>query len=489
MRRTAVLAALLAALVLAPAVPAVAAGDLHVLSRDGTERVVHDPALPPPDPVMPGPLGDLSAPRMTLEAPVARAAATKTVKGELRRLQRAGDLDDERYRDAVQTWNRAQASLKDLRGAGRREQELGSILRVVEQLAAGGGLTAGRVPVLTEIVRRNTEWWRNGSLLAYGARVRFDGSGLVWQSYPGYGIQPQWLGTFGEANWLQRSKRNRKLERVLDDVIALASPRAGGIAWESFFPFSGSGPGWVSGLSQGTGIMALSNSAEQLDRPDLLETARKALGIFETAPPTGVRVPTSAGAHYLIYSGSPRLFVLNAFIQSLNGLYDYWKATDDPKGRRLFEAGEREARVAVPRYDTGAWSLYEGTRESSLEYHRLVRDFLEELCKRTERAVYCDTAKRFERYESEPPTIRILTSSARAGQSVPVRFTLSKMSSASLFVNDIPITSASGLARGTHTLSWAGRRKPGKVNVRVDATDLAGNKGSVAKIIRLRRGR
>lgn len=149
MRRTAVLAALLAALVLAPAVPAVAAGDLHVLSRDGTERVVHDPALPPPDPVMPGPLGDLSAPRMTLEAPVARAAATKTVKGELRRLQRAGDLDDERYRDAVQTWNRAQASLKDLRGAGRREQELGSILRVVEQLAAGGGLTAGRVPVLT----------------------------------------------------------------------------------------------------------------------------------------------------------------------------------------------------------------------------------------------------------------------------------------------------------------------------------------------------
>jgi hypothetical protein len=61
------------------------------------------------------------------------------------------------------------------------------------------------------------------------------------------------------------------------------------------------------------------------------------------------------------------------------------------------------------------------------------------------------------------------------------------MSSASLFVNDVPIASASGLARGTHTLSWAGRRRAGEVNVRIDATDLAGNKGSVAKIITLRR--
>ena len=478
MRRTAVPLALCLAALASSAAPA-AADPVHVLERDGDVRIVENRHLVPPDPPASAPFAP--------QPPVARAAAARTVKGELRRLEKAGEIEPDAYRDAVRTWNYGYRSLKELDGTGRREVELGSILRVVEQVAANGGLTAGRVPVLFEIVRRNTEWWRNGSLLAYGARVRFEGDRLVWQSYPGYGIQPQWLGTFGEANWFWRSKRNGKLEEILDDVMPFASSRAGGIAWESWFPFSGAGPGWVSGLSQGTGIQAMSRGSERLDRPDFLRTAKQALGIFETAPPTGVRVQRDGGSHYLIYSGSPSLFVLNAFIQSLNGLHEYWKVSGDPLGKRLFKAGERAARKEVPRYDTGAWSLYEGSRESTLEYHQLVRDFLEDLCKRTDRAVFCDTAADFTRYETEPPVIRILTSSARTRRSVPVRFSVSKMSSASLFVNDVPIASASGLARGTHTLSWAGRRRAGEVNVRIDATDLAGNKGSVAKIITLRR--
>ncbi|HEY8581426.1 MAG TPA: D-glucuronyl C5-epimerase family protein [Capillimicrobium sp.] len=480
MPRTAVALALGLLVALSLAAPASAAQPVHVLGRDGDVRVVQDPYLPPPDPPAPTPAGPAPA-------PLASAAATRTVKGELRRLHNAGELEEQAYRDALRRWNEAKASLG--RVTGRRAVELGSILRVTEQLAAAGGLTAGRVPVLFEIVRRNREWWTTGSLLAYGARVRFEGNRLVWQSYPGYGIQPQWLGTFGEANAFWKSKKDAALEEILDDASALVSPRAGGVAWESFFPFSGSGPGWVSGLSQGTGVQALSRGSKRLDRPDFLRTARQALGIFRTAPPTGVRVQRDGGSHYLIYSGSPSLFVLNAVIQSLNGLYDYADISGDPRGRALFEAGERAARVEVPRYDTGHWSLYEGARESSLDYHQLVRQFLEGLCDRTARDVYCDTAQNFARYETEPPTIRILTSSGRAGQSVPVRFTLSKMSSASLFVNDVPIASASGLPRGTHTLSWAGRRKAGDVSVRIDATDLAGNRGSVAKIVRLRRGK
>ncbi|HEU4658808.1 MAG TPA: D-glucuronyl C5-epimerase family protein [Capillimicrobium sp.] len=480
MRRTAVA---LATALLAAVAPAAHAAPVHVLGQDGDVRVLHDPHLPPPDPM---PLEPATT-ALRGAPPVARTASTRTVKGELRRLRRSGEIDRDLYRDSLRTWNEAKASLG--RVTGRRYVELGAILRTTQSIAANGGLTAGRVPVLFEIVRRNREWWTTGSLLAYGARVRFTGDRLVWQSYPGNGIQPQWLGTFGEANAFWKSKRNGALEEILDDTVPYASSRAGGIAWESFFAFSGSGPGWVSGLSQGTGIQALSRAAQRLDRPDFLRTARQALGIFETPPPSGVRVERDGGAHYLIYSGSPSLFVLNAFIQALNGLYDYADISGDPKGRRLFKQGERAARAEVPRYDTGAWSLYEGSRESSLDYHQLVRQFLEGLCDRTQRDVYCETAERFARYETEPPTIRILTSRGRTKQSLPVRFTLSKMSTASLFVNDVPIASASGLARGTHTLTWAGRAKPGEVNVRIDATDLAGNKGSVAKIVRLRRAK
>jgi hypothetical protein len=187
-----------------------------------------------------------------------------------------------------------------------------------------------------------------------------------------------------------------------------------------------------------------------------------------------------------MYSTNPKLLILNGFLQSLNGLFDYTQVSADPAGQAAFQAGDAEARTAVPKYNTGEWSLYEGTRESDLGYHQLVRQFLDGLCERTLQAVYCDTAIDFQAQESRPPVLRIRTTRGTARKPLPVTFTLSKISTVSLFVNDVPITSAR-LGRGKNTLRWAGRKKPGDVNVRLDATDLAGNKASVAKIVQLRR--
>ncbi len=55
-------------------------------------------------------------------------------------------------------------------------------------------------------VKRNAQWWGENGPLAYGRRIRFDGSRLVWQSYPGQGVQIQWLGTFGRMNQLFLAK-------------------------------------------------------------------------------------------------------------------------------------------------------------------------------------------------------------------------------------------------------------------------------------------
>ena len=114
--------------------------------------------------------------------------------------------------------------------------------------------------------------------------------------------------------------------------------------------------------------------------------------MFERPTPSGVRVATPDGAHYALYSFAPGLRVLNGFVQSLVGLYDYASLTGDQRGRALFDAGDATARVEVPRYDTGAWSLYARgttTRESDLSYHVLLRDFLTQLCRRTADPVYC----------------------------------------------------------------------------------------------------
>jgi hypothetical protein len=82
--------------------------------------------------------------------------------------------------------------------------------------------------------------------------------------------------------------------------------------------------------------------------------------------------------------------------------------------------------------------------------------------------------------------MRIYTSKARTKKSVRIRFRLSKMSTVSMYVNDTPITSAT-LAYGTHTLSWAGTRKPGTYTVTLKARDVAGNTAEVSKDITLSR--
>ena len=272
-----------------------------------------------------------------------------------------------------------------LRGklSGARRAALGAVLRNLEDVAAGGGLTTSRLPALFETVARNRQWWSNGPLLRHGARVSFAGSRIVWQFYAGEGLQIQWLGTFGKANGLWQGGYDAGLRSLLDETLPLAAERAGGIAWEYLFRFDGGRPPWVSGLAQGTGVQAFARAAVRFGEPRYFEAARAGLGIFRTAPPSGVRLATPAGAHYLIYSFAPGLRVLNGFTQALNGLHDFAVLANDAEGRALFAAGEAQLREELGRYDTGGWSLYAlGGRDADVSYHTLARDFLRNLCER-----------------------------------------------------------------------------------------------------------
>ena len=92
----------------------------------------------------------------------------------------------------------------------------------------------------------------------------------------------------------------------------------------------------------------MARSATRLNRQaEVFPVALRGLGIFQTAPPAGVRVRAGNGAHYLQYSGLPRLQVLNGFIQSLVGLYDFAALTGDPTARALFDAGDLAGRAEV----------------------------------------------------------------------------------------------------------------------------------------------
>ncbi|HEY1451309.1 MAG TPA: D-glucuronyl C5-epimerase family protein, partial [Solirubrobacteraceae bacterium] len=207
---------------------------------------------------------------------------------------------------------------------------------------------------------------------------------LVWEYYGGQGIEIQWLGTFGEGNGYYLSgHENANLHQLLSEVLPLATQRAGGIAWEYMFQFDGGKPPWTSGLSQGTALQVLARSWSRFKEPALLTAAQQALGIFQTPPSNGVQVKTPAGSEYAEYTYAPSDRILNGFIQAVVGIYDYTQITQDPLGQKLFEAGDAEARAETPRYDTGAWSMYDQFSESNLNYHELLTEFLQHLCERT----------------------------------------------------------------------------------------------------------
>jgi hypothetical protein len=417
-------------------------------------------------------------------AAVPAGAAAKghpTVRESLAQLLAAAQIDQATYDRDLASYNAAQATLKRLRG--RRFRELRAVIATLDRLSEERRLVASRLPVLFRTLDFNRRWWARGALLGYGQRV-YEGD-IVWQSYPGHGMQIQWLGTFGRAGGLftgNLPKYDVRLQKVLDEARTLATARAGGIAWESPFQFDSAEPLWVSGLSAGTALEAYSKAAIRLKRPEYFQVAREALGVFRTPPPEGV----AAGGHYLIYSSWPQLRVLNAFVQSLNGLHDFATLANDPEGRALFATGEQELRRELPRYDTGAWSLYSLGRESDLGYHVLVREFLEGLCERLGKShladpeLYCATARNFTRYLREPPRIVFQASARpRVKRRAFVAFTLSKTSAVTLAVRRRGVVVASvglHLGRGTHRIAWTPRRA-GPVSVTVRAVDPAGNVG------------
>lgn len=264
------------------------------------------------------------------------------------------------------------------------KRELENLLKITTIMARGNRITAGRMLMLTETLKRNAEWWKQRRATGSGQRVSFEGSQLVWQYYPGSGMQIQWLGTFGSGNGLYYSgaAHTGELKQLVDESLRLAVPRAGGIAWEYFFPFGGGSPPWVSGMAEATGIQVLSRASTKLAVPDYLAKAKEAMTILKTPPPTGVQVVESTGTHFLIYSYAPGQKVLNADNQTINGLYAYvLAAPDDVDARLLLLSGLQWLDANVNRYDTGKWTLYQlGGPSATVHYHTVAKDFLKTLC-------------------------------------------------------------------------------------------------------------
>lgn len=400
-----------------------------------------------------------------------------TVAGELARIYRSGAITATAYQTYTGIWNSALAAEKRL--TGTRRAELDAVTTTVHQIAVAHRLNASRLPVLFQTVSRNRQWWTSGPIPGTYQRVEFSDSQLVWEYYPGQGIELQVLGTFGKANGMYQAGKSQygRMQQLLSQMIPMAARRGGGRTWEYYFHFDGGRPPWVSAMAQGTALEALTRAYRATGNPAYLTSAHAALGILTHKPGTGVAVPEAYGTRFLQYSFAPNADIINAFLQTLIGLYDYAKASGDAQAERLFTAGNGQAQAELPHFDTGAWSLYEPGLEDTLSYHELVTGFLTQLCQRTQAPAYCQTAARFKTYLHTPPAVTLLTQRATARRAFALRFRLSKVShvgvvllrgsrtllaTSATFPHGVRRVSVAGLTRGTYAVHLA-------------ATDPAGN--------------
>jgi hypothetical protein len=451
------------------------AAPVHVLGPGGKVSVRNDPFLSTLA-IAPAPAGPAGA------AHVASAKKPKkkppTVFSVLKKLRTANAITPADHTGYLSDWNAAQRSLRRLRGT--RAIELGAVIANLQTLAVRNQLTASRLPVLFETLDRNRQWWTQGSLLSYGDRVQFTGSQLVWEYYPGQGIELQVLGTFGAADGMYTAgpSHYNQLLSLVDEMIPLAVQRGGGLVWEYYFSFDGGSPPWTSAMSQGTAIEALTRAYEASHQASYLSVAARALAILSDPPPTGVGVRTPRGIRYLQYSFAPGAAIINAFLQTLIGLYDYAKVSGNPRASSLFALGNAEALAEVPHYDTGAWSLYQPGEEDTLGYHELVIGFLQQLCARTSAQVYCTTANHFTADLKTAPQLTLLTHRTKSGRSATISFNLSKVSRVGIVIvhngQTVFLTSAP-FPYGEHSFSIPPLKPAGTYTVRLAATDLAGN--------------
>jgi hypothetical protein len=445
-------------------------------------------------------------------AELAKAKRSRTVSGALRRALLArhiGRAEHDRLRAIYARARDGAARLGGLRG-----NELRAVVDSVDALAASRRLTAGRFAPVFLTLRRNEMFWRSAALPSAGQRETFGRDPAIFQYYPGRGMQLQPLASWGRVNarlgvCIQPRKRKQRdlvaalgggskgrcakaaLRRAVDRLAALAARRHRFVAWEYYFSFGGGTPPWISGMTQGTAIQALARAAKVFpERRRYRTTAVRALGAFRAPPPIGVRVPAAGGDHFLMYSFSPGLRILNGNLQAITGLRDLAVLGRSRLARTLFRRGERAARAAVGGFDTGAWSLYsQGGRESTLDYHQLVKTFLGNLCRRTDGRTYCSAQRRFARYEREPPRIRLARlTRLRAERGTTLRFSLSKLSTVRVRVTGakgVSLARSMSVSRGTYTVPWTPARR-GRYRVVIAAKGPSGPLGVRSETVDVR---
>ncbi|MFO7532609.1 MAG: D-glucuronyl C5-epimerase family protein [Candidatus Limnocylindrales bacterium] len=132
--------------------------------------------------------------------------------------------------------------------------------------------------------------------------------------------------------------------------------------------------GWVNSNSHGLVLSFLSRYHAIAEAPERLEAAGRLLAALEQRPQNERWISLVTSGGYLWFEHWPEGrhdHTLNAHINALFGLYDYWRLTDSPLAEQYFLGGARTVRDKLHRFrrkgDLSRYSL--GGIKGSLAYH------------------------------------------------------------------------------------------------------------------------
>ena len=336
------------------------------------------------------------------------------VRSTILKVARNGGIDEQERAGYLRSWSRGLAAYNHL--SGQRRAELGYVIGVVRRLAKASKLGA-RLKVVFLILDRNREWWSKSGPPGSGARLRFGGSRVIFQYFPGKGLQFHPLANFGQANGYWYGRKNSDLRSLLDDLVSLSVERSGFLTWEYYFDYGGGSPPWISGMAQGTAMQALARAGSGSTTPSLPGGRNARPGRLRARDTDRrARRPRVRTTGTRSTASRPSLNVLNGHAPGRQRPAHLRGVRRRPTAQQLFERRRPHCPRAASRASTPAPGRSTAGRaasrapEANLNYHTLNRDFARNLCRATNGRVLLQGRRATSRtYLKEDP------SSSRAG--------------------------------------------------------------------------
>ena len=352
-----------------------------------------------------------------------------------------------------------------------REENLRAVLHEVASYHAT--YEAPRATALFGMLDENTRYFASHKVPP--AKTDIVGpDGVIYRYFPGLGLQWHPLAEFGALNAAYTSRNLKRTARLAQALV----DREEDDGYEYYFHFGGPTP-WTSGMAETVAAQALARASELTGNPFLAQAAARAARLAGR-----LVLHVSTGPWIRLYSFDSEI-VLNAQLQAVLSLQDYAQLEGDASAQSLASALNASAKALLPRFDTGAWSLYSlSGPEAPFDYQRYVTLELRQLAARD--PTWSAAAGRFVAYLRTPPALTVSRQTPSVWprphdgflDTVVVSFHLSKISRVVLNVSTQRVIVT--VARGAHTFFVDPRPlRPGQYPARLAAVDLAGNFGAV----------